>query len=81
MNCGAKYYKNWADINVNVLSDRFGKPYFYLVGDFISQFILLQYCLLSNWENEDIVAKLNTIRNNLVKLWLDLLKKTFYMNL
>lgn len=48
MNCGAKYYSKWADTHVKGLSDRFGKPY-YMVGDFIPEFILPQYCLLSNW--------------------------------
>lgn len=80
MNCGAKYYSNWADIHVKGLSDRFGKPY-YIVGDFFPEFILLQYCLLSNWKNEDIIAKLNTIRNNTVRPRLDLLQKIRYMNL
>lgn len=80
MNCWAKYYSNWADIHVKGLSDRFEKPY-HMVGDFISEFIVRRYCLLSNWKNEDIVTKLNTISNNPVRLWLDLLKQIYYMNL
>lgn len=53
----------------------------YITWSVTSEFILQQYCLLSKWKNEDIIAKLNTIRNNPVRLWLDLLKQIRYMNL